>query len=533
MGESPLVLGSLFALVCGAVGGWYGLRMARRTAALHKVTQDNAEGVLRSAERRRRIILEEAARAAAEPFEQERRRLEEKAALALAASEDAEAEFSERQSDLDLRQNALVATEQELEARREAAVERHSGVRTVHAQVQTVEKEFVSQLVAKLGVDRDEWEAGVREQVLSAEKLGISRWLMDQQENLKAESRRFAKDALSNVYVRYNPTFVWPKVPFSVDVPSKAIAEKMLGEGAPLLSMVTEGTETTVEALASATTSPDDKSGPTLKISGGAGVDKEIIRLSLEEIFARNVQNPDKIRAVLSKHRKNTEKFILKLGEEALRILGLPNDMDPEILKLIGSLNYRTSHRQNQYFHSLEVARLAGMLADEVGVDSALAKRSGLLHDIGKVLDWKIEGSHAVISGDYATRYGEKEDVVDTVLAHHDDKMVETPHAYILKAADAMSGARPGARVDMEEGYQNRLASINEVVTSFSGRGVLGNVIMHAGREIHVFVDNRRVKQDSMEKLAQEICSKLQTDVQFPGQIRVTVVRRLEVSEVA
>jgi ribonuclease Y len=173
------------------------------------------------------------------------------------------------------------------------------------------------------------------------------------------------------------------------------------------------------------------------------------------------------------------------------------------------------------------------MLADEVGVDSMLAKRSGLLHDIGKVLDWKIEGSHAVISGDYATRFGEAENVVDTVLAHHDDKVVETPHAFILKAADAMSGARPGARVDMEEGYQMRLANINEVVTSFSGRGVMGNVIMHAGREIHVFVDNRRVRQDNMEVLAQDICKKLVSDVQFPGQIRVTIVRRVEVSEVA
>jgi ribonuclease Y len=507
--------------------------MARRTAALHQVTHDNAEGILRSAERRRRIVLEEAARAAAEPFEDERRRLEEKAALANAASEDAESDLSERQSELDLRQNALVATEQELETRRAEAEVRHSGVHTFRAQVEEVEKEFVAQLVGKLGVDREEWEAGVREQVLSAEKLGISRWLMDQQETLKAEARRYAKDALANVYVRYNPTFVWPKVPFSVEVPSKALAEKMLAEGAPLLALVTEGTETAVEAMSSSHAAADDKTGPTLKISGGAGVDKEVIRLSLEEIFTRNVQNPDKIRAVVAKHRKNTDKFILKLGEEALRILGLPNDMNPEILKLIGSLNYRTSHRQNQYFHSLEVARLAGMLADEVGVDSALAKRSGLLHDIGKVLDWKIEGSHAVISGDYATRYGEREDVVDTVLAHHDDKLVETPHAFILKAADAMSGARPGARVDMEEGYQNRLASINDVVTSFSGRGVLGNVIMHAGREIHVFVDNRRVKQDGMEKLAQEICHKLQSDVQFPGQIRVTVVRRLEVSEVA
>jgi ribonuclease Y len=507
--------------------------MAARTAALHKVAHDNADGVRRSAERRRRIILEEAARAAREQFEEERRRIEEETALGLALQEDNETDLNDRQSELDLRQNSQGEAEKALEERRAEQEAERARLQEARVSVEAANREFERALVSKLGVDREEWAAGAREDVLSAEKLGISRWLLEQQEELKAEARRHAKDALSNVYVRYNPTFVWPKIPFSVETPNKAVAERILADGSPVLAMLTEGTETVVEALVSSSNAADDKSGPTLKISGGAGVDKEVIRLSLDEIVKRNVQNPDKIRAVVAKQRKHIDRFVLKLGEEALRNLGLPADMHPEILKLIGSLNYRTSHRQNQYFHSMEVARLAGMLADEVGVDSMLAKRSGLLHDIGKVLDWKIEGSHAVISGDYATRFGEAENVVDTVLAHHDDKVVETPHAFILKAADAMSGARPGARVDMEEGYQMRLANINEVVTSFSGRGVMGNVIMHAGREIHVFVDNRRVRQDNMEVLAQDICKKLVSDVQFPGQIRVTIVRRVEVSEVA
>jgi ribonuclease Y len=221
------------------------------------------------------------------------------------------------------------------------------------------------------------------------------------------------------------------------------------------------------------------------------------------------------------------------MGEDAIKILGLKKSMHPEILKLIGSLNYRTSHRQNQYYHSLEVARLAGMIADEVGVDCELAKRSGILHDIGKVLDYKIEGSHAVISGDYAMRFGEDENVVDTVLAHHDDKAVETPFAYILKAADAMSGARPGARVDMEEGYNRRIDGISGVVNSFADMGVVGSGIMYAGREVHIYVDNARVKQGDISDLANNIAKKLEAEVEYPGQIRVTVIRRTEVTEVA
>ena len=208
--------------------------------------------------------------------------------------------------------------------------------------------------------------------------------------------------------------------------------------------------------------------------------------------------------------------------------------MHPEILKLIGSLNYRTSHRQNQYYHSIEVARLAGMIADEIGVNNIHAKRAGIfLHDIGKALDYKIEGSHAVISGDYAIRYGEKEDVVDTVLAHHDDKIVETHLLYILKAADALSGSTSWSKRDMEEGYHRRIDGISGVVNSFQEQGVTGSAIMHAGREVHVFVDNNKVKQTDINGLAEGIAKNLKKKLNFPGQIRVTVIRRTEITEVA
>jgi ribonucrease Y len=523
-----LIAGLSVLLACTAAGAWFGLRLSRRTAALHQVNHSSADAVLKSAERRRRIIVEEATRAARGQFESEKRRIEDETAIALALQEDADAELNEKQSELDKLQNEKNIREHLLEKRRIEAEKLFQICQKIQTQSEEVDTQFVQQLVVKLGTQKSDWEMGIREEVLSAEKLGISRWLLDQQEALKEESKRYARAVLSNVYTRYNPTFVWPKVPFTVEVENRNLARKAFAEGGLLPSLITEGTESTVELVLS----EDEKAPALVKIGGGAGVDKEVIRLSLEEILGRNTQNPDKIRAVIAKHRKNTERFILKIGEEAVRVLGLPA-MHPEILKLIGALNYRTSHRQNQYFHSLEVARLAGMLADEVGVDPILAKRSGLLHDIGKVLDWKIEGSHAVISGDYATRYGEEEVVVDTVLAHHDDKIIETPHAFILKAADAMSGARPGARVDMEEGYQNRIQSIVEVVNSFQGRGVLSSAVMHAGREVHVFVDNRRVKKEKMDSLAEDICKKLQDDVQFPGQIRVTLVRRLEVSEVA
>ena len=528
MDSTTVIAAVIFSLASAIAGVIFAVFMARKSRAAHQGTFDNADSVLKNGERRRAIILDEAQRATREQFENDARRQEEERAVVLRLQDDFEQELNERQSELDKKANDLVSTEAELEEKSVgigAAFEKITEVQQVRVDVQ---KEWEGHLESRANVNRSDMEYSLHEEIVNAEKLGMSRWLIDHSEGFKADARKYAREALSSVYLRYSPTFVWPKIPFTVETTNKDVAERHFNAESPLLPLLLAGTDSAIDLLVDG----NGTDAPSLKISGGAGVDKEALRLTLEEMVSRNSFNPDRVKQMLVKHRNSVDKLALKMGEEALKILGLPT-MHPEILKLIGALNYRTSHRQNQYFHSLEVARLAGMLADEVGVDHQLAKRSGILHDIGKVLDYKIEGSHAVISGDYALRYGESELVVDTVLSHHDDKVVETPHAYILKAADAMSGARPGARVDMEEGYQKRIEGINEVVTSFREKGVVGSAIMHAGREVHVFVDNRRIKERDVQTLAADICRKLESDVQFPGQIRVTVVRRLEVSEVA
>ena len=198
---------------------------------------------------------------------------------------------------------------------------------------------------------------------------------------------------------------------------------------------------------------------------------------------------------------------------------------------MVGHLNWRTSYRQNQYLHTFEVAKLAGMLAEEIGEDPEAAKRCGLLHDIGKSIDYRIDGGHAVISGDYADRFGEDQVICDTVMSHHNELIIETPMAFVLKTADTWSGARPGARVNLEEGYQIRLSGINESVREFKGTGKIE--IMHGGREVHVEVDHRRVKEADLDKLAKDIARKIEENVAFPGQIKVLLNRRYESTAVA
>jgi ribonuclease Y len=512
--------------ISGILGGVLAFLFAKKSAQNSLLTLDGRDNILKNAERQRAIILDEALRTARERFDSEASRLEEEREVLVRIQSTFEEELNERQVELTKKESDLGASDVALKAKDEATKNSIKETSSISLQRRDLQKMLESHLETKAGVLRSDLEQMLHGEIVDTERLATSRWLLDHGEELRNDAQKFAKETLSVVLARYSPTFVWPKSVFAVQTPSKEISERHFGEESELIRLLIENTDTTIDIMT------DGESAPLLKIVGGAGTDKEVIRLVLEEVVGKNLYHPDRARPLIQKYRKQVDRIILKMGEEACRILELRN-IHPEILKLIGSLNYRTSHRQNQYFHSLEVARLAGMLANEIGVDHQLAKRSGLLHDIGKALDYKIEGSHAVISGDCAVRFGEEEVVVDTVLAHHDDKIVETAHAYILKAADAMSGARPGARVDMEEGYQKRIEGIAEVVKSFESAGVMGSAIMSAGREVHVFVDNRRIKERDTQPLASKIARKLESDVQFPGQIKVTIVRRIEVSEVA
>lgn len=393
--------------------------------------------------------------------------------------------------------------------------------------VKTLKHSFENALESHSRCEKKQILHDIRESTLNENILEINRLALEKQEQLKTDAQKVVQKVLQSIYYRYQPRFIWPKSAFSVEFTNEMLVEKYFAETSPILNLLLENTSTSLNVLETENTNQF-----LVKIVGGLGVDKEIIRLTLEECRTKKILNADKILSVRNKYKDLIDHQIMSMGHDATKLLGIEK-IHPEILKLIGSLNFRTSHRQNQYYHSLEVAILSGMIANELGLDSQLAKRSGLLHDIGKVLDYKIEGSHAVISGDYAAKYHENIHVVDTVLAHHDDKIVETPHAFILKAADAMSGARPGARVDMEDGYNRRLDGISSVVQSFQNAGVTHSAIMHAGREVHVYVDTKKTPHTKLDELARNIAEKLEIDVEYPGQIRVTVIRRTEVSAVA
>lgn len=251
-------------------------------------------------------------------------------------------------------------------------------------------------------------------------------------------------------------------------------------------------------------------------------VRREIARVMLEKLISDGRIHPARIEEMYEKARREVENTIKEEGERAVIEAGV-NGIHPELIKLLGRLRYRTSYGQNVLNHSLEVAYLAGIMASELGLDPTLARRAGLLHDIGKALDHEIEGSHVEIGVDVARKYKESETVIHAIHAHHGDVEAKTVIACIVQAADAISAARPGARRENLENYIKRLEKLEEVASSFDG--VERSFAIQAGREIRIIVKPEKIKDDQMVLLARDICRKIESDVEYPGQIKVNIIR--------
>jgi ribonuclease Y len=233
---------------------------------------------------------------------------------------------------------------------------------------------------------------------------------------------------------------------------------------------------------------------------------------------------------VVKKAEQEVEGTIREAGEQATFDVGV-HGIHPEIVKLVGRLRYRTSYGQNVLQHSLEVSFLCGIMAAELGVDIKQAKRAGLLHDIGKAVDHEIEGSHAVIGGDLARKHGESPEIVHAIAAHHEDEKPDTILAVLVQAADALSGARPGARREMLETYVKRLDDLERIGTSFNG--VTSCYAIQAGREIRVMVSSEVVSDDQSHVMAKDIARKIEDEMTYPGQIRVNVIRETRATDYA
>ena len=345
--------------------------------------------------------------------------------------------------------------------------------------------------------------------------------IMEYQEQLKEEADEKARNIISLSIQRLAAEQVAEATISVVPLPNDEMKGRIIGrEGRNIRA---------IETLTGVDLIIDD-TPEAITLSCFEPVRREVARIALEKLISDGRIHPARIEETIEKARREVDATIKKEGERAVLEVGIHN-IHPELVKMLGRLRYRTSYGQNVLNHSIEVAYLAGMMASELGLDPTLAKRAGLLHDIGKAIDHEVEGTHIQIGVELARKYKESDAVIHAIHAHHGDVEAKTIVACLVQAADALSAARPGARRENVENYIKRLQKLEEVASSFGGDD--RPFAIQAGREIRVMVKPEVVNDERMLPLAREICKKIEDEVEYPGQIKVNIIRESRAAEFA
>jgi ribonuclease Y len=419
------------------------------------------------------------------------------------------------------REESLDDLQKDLTRREQSVTDREAHYRKVIEEAETARDEQQRQLEEISGLTRDEAAEIILKRTEDEVRHDMAKMVRSIEEEARHEGDRRAKDILSVCIQRTASSHVAETTVSVVPLPSDDMKGRIIGrEGRNIR---------TLENLTGIDFIIDD-TPEAVVLSGFDTVRREIARLTLSKLVADGRIHPAKIEEMYSKARDEVDKEIQDAGEQAVLDANV-HGVAPELLKLLGRLKFRTSYGQNVLVHSLEVAHLAGLMAGELGVNAKLAKRAGLLHDLGKAVDHEVEGSHAMIGGNLARRYGESDAVAHIIEAHHNDPEPATVEAVLVAAGDAVSGARPGARRETLETYIKRLENLERIAESKPG--VEKCYAIQAGREIRVLVKPDEVNDQAAGLLCREIAKEIEQELDYPGTIRVTVIRESRAVEYA
>jgi ribonuclease Y len=473
-----------------------------------------------------RTIIEDANRAA-ETIRREAELEAKEAALRIKDEAEAEArarrlEITRIEERLDNRDTALDNREEELDERRRRLSEAEETLRRKEEELKSREAEHLRALEEVSGLTMDEAESRLfaRLEVQLEDQLGrlVRDRTMEAEERADAEARRI----ISTTMERLASDLTSESTVKAIALPSDDMKGRVIGR---------EGRNIRAFEAATGVDVIIDDTPETVVISCFDPVRREVARVSMERLVQDGRIHPGRIEQIVSKAKKDVEKEMKAAGRQALYDAKISGGMHGDLLRLLGALKYRTSYGQRVLAHSVEVANICGMMAQELGANVKLARRAALLHDIGKAIDHEVEGTHALIGGRFAKKCGESDDVVRAISAHHHEIEVETVEDMLVATADAVSAARPGARRETTEIYLERLRSLEDI--ALGHRGVDKAYAIQAGREIRVMVQPSEVDDRIAAKLAYDISKQIESDLEYPGQIKVTVIRESRVSEVA
>jgi ribonucrease Y len=432
----------------------------------------------------------------------ERRLLEKETAAdrKIETAQKREKDLQNRERTINAREKGIALREQEL---------------TKIIQVQNEKLERIAQMTA------EEAKKELKDNLIGEAKLEAAATIKEIRDEAERTAEKEAKEIIISAIYRCAADHTVESTVSVVNLPNEEMKGRIIGrEGRNIRSFETA---TGIDVIV-------DDTPEAVILSGYDPIRREIARMSLEKLISDGRIHPTRIEEIVTKTEKEMEMIVREIGEQACFDIGVQG-LHADVIRLLGKLNYRSSYGQNVLQHSKEVAILSGLMASELGLDPNMAKRAGLLHDIGKAIDRETEGTHTEIGANFLMRYNESPIVLNAILSHHGDVPQETPYSVFVQAADAISGARPGARREPLEAYIKRLEKLEELADSF--KGVAKAFAIQAGREVRVIVEYESVDDLSASILAGDIAEKIEQEMEYPGQIKVTVIRESRATEYA
>lgn len=487
--------------------------------------KNNAESKIGNAEAKAREIIDDAVKTAETKKKESLLEIKEES---IRNKNELEKETKERRSELQRYEKRVLSKEEALDKKSEAIERREAGftakeeeLKQREAKVEELSQQRVQELERISGLTSEQAKEYLLKTVEEDVKHDTAKMIKELEAQAKEEADKKAKEYVVTAIQRCAADHVAETTISVVQLPSDEMKGRIIGrEGRNIRTLETL---TGVELII-------DDTPEAVVLSGFDPIRREVARIALEKLIVDGRIHPARIEEMVEKAQKEVDTMIREEGESAALEVGV-HGIHPELLKLLGRMKFRTSYGQNALKHSVEVAQLSGLLAEEIGLDVRLAKRAGLLHDIGKSIDHDVEGSHIQIGVDLCRKYKESATVINAVEAHHGDVEPETLIACVVQAADTISAARPGARRETLETYTNRLKQLEDITNQF--KGVDKSFAIQAGREIRVMVVPEQVSDADMVLLARDIAKQIEFELEYPGQIKVNVIRESRVTDYA
>ena len=499
--------------------GWFFFRS--HYTRQHGQAQLTCDRLVEDAKKQSSDLLKSAELEAKEEFYQARQRFEQETESARREARLRQESLDKRESNLDKKVSFIDTKEHRLDQAAEEVRRRQQEVAQREDELNLMRDEAKLKLEQVAGLSAEKARHILMENMVSEARHAAAKSIQEIRQETERTSRREAMKILSLAVQRYAAEHVAESTVSVVDLPNDEMKGRIIGR---------EGRNIRAFELASGVDVIIDDTPGAVVVSGFDPVRREVARQSLEILIRDGRIHPGRIEEVVQKVDKEMREKIREMGEQACLDMGIQN-IHHDLYYYVGRLHYRTSYGQNLLKHSAEVAAVASVIASELGLDPKLARRCGFLHDIGKAADHEIEGPHAVIGARLCKKFGENDTVLNAVGGHHQDVEARTPYTFITAAADAVSASRPGARRESVQTYVERLENLEEIADSFDG--VVKSFAIQAGREVRVLVNHTKVSDADAAVLAEEVSRRIEGELEYPGQIKVMVIRETRATSVA